>query len=209
LTLLKRALKDKARGLGAFPVRADKKALEFLAAADPDVGPLPVLWDDAAVTWLDSLWTWGGGTDPDVAKTSWPVDPAYCPEAWLPWLARLLGADITGLNTEQARWYLARRGRSAVGSDQGIKDAVGATLSGSRLVVISKPSTWEMTLTLISTEVTDAALTLAVALRAKPTGVELTVTTDDPATYADLAADYTDYAEITATGKTYDQLRFG
>ncbi|MBF0122741.1 MAG: replication-associated recombination protein A, partial [Candidatus Omnitrophica bacterium] len=31
LTLLKRALKDKERGLGIFPVKADKKALEFLA----------------------------------------------------------------------------------------------------------------------------------------------------------------------------------
>ena len=168
--------------MGAVWAGAFGPALEFLAAADPDDG---------------------------VGDTSHPVDPAYCPESWLPWLARLLGADISGLNTEQARWYLGRRGRSAVGSDQGIRDAVGATLAGTRQVTISKPSTWEMTLTLISTEVTDAAVTLAVALRAKPTGVELTVTTDDPATYADLAADYTDYAEIAATGKTYDQLRFG
>ena len=163
-------------------------ALSFLTAADPDVVPLGP-----------------AGT----ARTSHPVDPAYCPAAWLPWLARLLGADITGLTDEQARWYLARRGRSAVGSDQGMKDAVAATLTGSRTVTITTPSVWEMTVTVDTAEVVDIAVTLAVAQRNKPAGVDLTVTSSSPVTLADLDADYATLAAIAATGKTLDQLRFG
>ena len=157
-------------------------SLSFLAAADPDDG---------------------------VAGTSHPVDPAYCPAAWLPWLARVLGADITGLTDEQARWYLSRRGRAAVGSDQGMKDAVAATLTGTRAVTITTPSVWEMTVTVDTAEVVDIAVTLAVALRNKPAGVDLTVTSSSLVTLADLDASYATLAAIAATGKTLDQLRFG
>ena len=184
-------------------------ALSFLTAADPDVVPLGPRWGDSDALWLDADWTWLGADPAGTARTSHPVDPAYCPAAWLPWLARLLGADITGLTDEQARWYLARRGRSAVGSDQGMKDAVAATLTGSRTVTITTPSVWELTVTVDTAEVVDIAVTLAVAQRNKPAGVDLTVTSSSLVTLADLDADYATLAAIAATGKTLDQLRFG
>lgn len=208
-----RAADDRTGDLDAFLTAAwaggMAPALQFLTASDPDVGPAPIRWADFGVAWDSPDWTWVGHPDAEPARTSHPVDPAYSPAAWLPWLARLMGADITGLTDEQARWYLARRGRSAVGSEQGIKDAVAATLSGARAVTITTPSTWEMTITVDAAEVLDSAVTLAVARRNKPSGVRLTVTTSTLVTLADIDAGYTDLAEITSTGKTLDQLRFG
>lgn len=168
---------------------------------------------------LDAAWTAGMGpsvefltaADPDdgVGDTSHPVDPEFCPAAWLPWLARLMGADIEGLSDEQARWYLSRNGRSPVGSDQGIRTAVQATLTGTRAVSLTKPSTWELTITVDGAEVADPALTLAVAERSVPAGVEVTVTSSTVVTLEDLRLAYSALADITATGKTLDQLRFG
>lgn len=137
------------------------------------------------------------------------IDPEYAPASALPWVAALLGADISGLSDADARWYLARRGRSAVGSRQGIRDAVGATLTGTRFVSLTRPSLWEMTVTVKLDEVVDVSLTLDVAQRNAPAGVVLTVVSDTPVTLADLAATYTDLADIAATGKTLDELRFG
>ena len=168
---------------------------------------------------LDAAWTAGVGSavefltaaDPDdgVGDTAHPVDPEFCPAAWLPWLARLMGADIEGLNDEQARWYLSRNGRAPVGSDLGITTAAQATLTGTRAVSLSKPSTWELTITVDGSEVTDVSLTLAVAERSVPAGVEVTVTPSSLVTLEDLRLAYSTLADITATGKNLDQLRFG
>ena len=150
-------------------------------------------------------------TDPNTAPdgVSTPVDPATVQGSWLPWLARLLGAEIDGLTPADARWYLAQTGFSDVGSERGIKAAVGATLSGTRTVVITRPTLWEMDLLIDNDEVVDIDLTEAVAARAKPAGVALTVTPGAPATVDDLATTYSTVASIVAQNKTLDQLRFG
>jgi hypothetical protein len=145
----------------------------------------------------------------DAAGRGDPVNPATCPPGWLPWLAFLLGADITGLTDESARWYLTHPDRAAHGTDRGIKAAVGATLTGSRAVTIEHTGTWTTTLTVATAEVVDIALTLAVAQRSCHAGVDVTVTPDTPVTLAGLNAGYASLAAIYATGKTLDQLRFG
>ena len=145
----------------------------------------------------------------DAAERAEPVNPATCPAAWLPWLAFLLGADISGLTDESARWYLAHPDRSAHGTDKGVRAAVGATLTGTRTVTIVHTGMWTMTVTVATAEVVDVALTVAVAQRSAHAGVEVTVAPDSPVTLADLNAGYADLAAIYATSKTLDQLRFG
>lgn len=145
----------------------------------------------------------------DAAERGEPVDPATCPAAWLPWLAFTLGANITGLTDESARWYLAHPDRAAHGTDRGLRAAVGATLTGTRTVTISHAGTWEVAVTVAAAEVVDIALTLAVAHRSVHAGVDVTVSPDAAVTLADLDAAYASLAAIYATGKTLDQLRFG
>jgi molybdopterin-guanine dinucleotide biosynthesis protein A len=54
-----------------------------------------------------------------------------------------------------------------------------------------------------------ASRLLQAAQREKPAGANLTVTSSNPATWNSLATDYTTWAGVEATGKTYDELRFG
>jgi hypothetical protein len=145
----------------------------------------------------------------DAADRAESVDPATCPAAWLPWLARTLGADITGLTDESARWFLAHPDRAAHGTDKGIKAAVGATLTGTRTVTVMRTGTWTVTLLVKPSEVVDIALTLAVAQRSCHAGVQVTVAPSAPYTLADLNSDYASLAAVYASGKTLDQLRFG
>lgn len=143
------------------------------------------------------------------ASSGRPVDPDTTSPAWLPWLARLLGADITGLTETQARWYLARRARSAKGSTAGIIDAVAATLTGTRYVRVDYPSLWAVTVTVATADIIDITITQAVAARHTPAGATLTLAPTAPVTLAQIDAAYASLAGITATGKTLEQIRFG
>jgi hypothetical protein len=145
----------------------------------------------------------------DAAGAGQPVDPATTPTEWLPWLARLLGADIAGLTDAQARWYLARRARSAKGSMAGIADAVAATLIGTRYVRVDRASLWALTVTVATEDIVDITVTQAAAERHTPAGATLTLTPTTPVTLAQIDATYASLAGITATGKTLNQLRFG
>ena len=143
------------------------------------------------------------------AATGRQVDPATAPPSWLPWLARILGANVDGLSEEQARYYLGHRGRAAVGSDAGLIAAIAATLTGDRYVKLERTGPWEITVTLAASEVPDIGLTAEVAQRKSPAGVRVILAPADLVTLADLKAGYGTLADITATGKTLDNLRFG
>ena len=152
--------------------------------------------------------------DPDTSATgtSEPVNPTTSPAGWLPWLGWLMGVPTTGLDTTNARWYLSRAGAQAHGSAAGIKAAVQATLTGERYCQVTTAvggDPWAIEVQVNSAEVVDSAATLRAALFEKPAGANLTVTTSTPATWDDLAASYTTWAGVEATGKTYDELRFG
>jgi hypothetical protein len=161
---------------------------DFLAAAETPVATMVGRWLDTLVD---------------------QVDPRSCTADTLPWLARLVGADIDGLDTEQARWLLSRRGATADGSDQGIRDAVGATLTGDRTVTLVWSGLWSLTILVPPAGILDSGSTLDAARRNTPAGVDVDITPATAVTLADLAATYPTLAGIAATGKTLDQLRFG
>lgn len=175
--------------------------LRFMAAIGDAAYPVAKFIDDA---------------DPDTSATgtSEPVNPATAPAGWLPWLGWLIGIPVPaeGMSTADARWYLSRAGAQAHGSAAGMKAAVQATLTGDRFCTVETAvggDPWAITVTVDSSEVVDSATTLRAAMREKPAGANLTVTTGTPATWDDLAASYTTWAGVEATGKTYDELRFG
>lgn len=180
---------------------ADTKGelLWFMAAIGDAAHPVAKFIDDA---------------DPDTSTTGTcePVNPATAPAGWLGWLGWLLGIPTTGLDTTNARWYLSRVGAQAHGSPAGIRAAVQATLTGERFCQVFTAvggDPWAIEVQVNSAEVADASATLAAAMREKPAGASLTVTASTPVTWDDLATAYTTWAGIEATGKTYDELRFG
>lgn len=174
---------------------------------DADDGTLQA-WLAGAEQALSAELVWLAACDPDDdPPVVQPVHPDHCPAAWLDWLAWLRGKDVRGLTDEQARWRLSCTGRT--GSDQGITDAIGSTLTGTRYVRLDHPADWQITATVATTDVVDVAVTLAVAQRHTPAGVNITVSPEDPVTLADLDAAYASLAAIYATGKTLDQMRFG
>jgi hypothetical protein len=154
------------------------------------------------------------GADPDTSATgtSEPVNPATAPAGWLGWLGWLIGIPTAGMTTSNARWYLTRAGAQAHGSREGIRAAVQATLTGTRfcnvVTGVAEGGPWYLLVQVRSDEVADSAATLAAAMREKPAGVNLTLSALTPVTYTALDAAYGTYADMAATAKTYDELRF-
>ena len=151
--------------------------------------------------------------DPDTSAsgTSEPVNPATAPAGWLPWLGWLIGIPTAGMDTTTARWYLSRAGAQAHGSAAGLRAAVQATLTGTRFCEVFTAvggDPWAIEVQVDSTEVIDSAATLRAAMREKPAGANLTVTSSTPVTYDDLDAAYTTYANMAASAATYTELRF-
>jgi len=151
--------------------------------------------------------------DPDTSSsgTSEPVNPATAPAGWLPWLGWLIGVPVDGMDTATARWYLSRAGAQAHGSADGIRAAVQATLSGTRFCQVFTAvggDPWAIEVQVDSTEVVDSAATLRAAMREKPAGAHLTVTSSTPVTYDDLDTAYAAYSNMTASAATYTELRF-
>ena len=151
--------------------------------------------------------------DPDTSATgtSEPVNPATAPAGWLGWLGWLVGVPVAGMATTDARWYLSRAGAQAHGSAAGIRAAVQATLTGERFCQVTTcvgGDPWAIEVQVSSVEVADSAATLRAALREKPAGANLTVTSSTPVTYDALDTAYGTYADMTATALTYTELRF-
>ena len=172
--------------------------LRYMAAIGDAAHPVAKFIDDA---------------DPDTSATgtSEPVNPATAPTGWLPWLGWLIGITTTGLDTTNARWYMSRAGAQAHGSAAGMKAAVQATLTGDRFCTVETAvggDPWAIEVQVDSSEVVDSAATLRAAMREKPAGANLTVTSSTPVTYDDLDTAYTTYSNMAASALTYTELRF-
>lgn len=172
--------------------------LRFLASVGDAAHPVAKFIDDA---------------DPDTSAsgTSEPVNPATAPAGWLPWLGWLIGVPVAGMDTTNARWYLSRAGAQAHGSAAGIQAAVQATLTGDRYCLVTTAvggDPWAIEVQVDSSEVVDSAATLRAAMREKPAGANLTLTSSTPVTYDDLDTAYTTYSNMTASALTYTELRF-
>ena len=177
---------------------ASDELLRFMAAIGDAAHPVAKFIDDA---------------DPDTSATgtSEPVNPTTTPAGWLPWLGWLMGVPTTGLDTAGARWYLSRAGAQAHGSTAGIQAAVQATLTGTRFCQVTTAvggDPWAIAVQVDSSEVADSAATLRAAMREKPAGANLTLTSSTPVTYDDLDTAYTTYSNMTASALTYTELRF-
>jgi hypothetical protein len=173
--------------------------LRFMASIGDAAHPVAKFIDDA---------------DPDTSAsgTSEPVNPATTPAGWLPWLGWLIGVPVDRHgHLERPLVSVAGRRPGPRQSAAGIQAAVQATLTGNRYCLVTTAvggDPWAIEVQVNSDEVVDSAATLAAAMREKPAGANLTLTSSTPVTYDDLDTAYTTYSNMTASALTYTELRF-
>ncbi len=180
----------------------DWPLLRFLSLVGDQLGEVEVLFD--RINFLDPA---SGGA---VGDTSDLTDPLVADEAWLPWLAQLVGAHLgdTGTITAKRDAVLFAPTGWLAGTKTALADAVRSVLTGSKYVglfthVAGDP--WKVEIRTRAAESPGpAAVAAAIAAkRAKPAGVELTFT-DYSATWDMLEASYPTSDAWDA--KTWDQL---
>ena len=143
-------------------------------------------------------------------------DPAYSSDEYttpfdrLPWLAAMAGVDVSTIPDSRKRAVIADPDYRYRGSLTAIRKRVGETLTGAKSVEIVCPLSGDpdaISVTTFASQTPDAAATQA-AIRAEiPAWMAATIVTNAAGqSYANLAADYATYGDMTATGKSYGTL---
>lgn len=143
-------------------------------------------------------------------------DPAHSSDEYtapfdrLPWLAAMAGVDLSTIPDDRKRAVIADPDYRYRGSETAIRKRVGETLTGAKSVEITCPLTGDpdaISVTTFASQTPDAAATEA-AIRAEiPAWMAATIVTNAAGqSYANLAADYATYGDMTTTGKTYGTL---
>ena len=175
--------------------------LRYLSLIVDQLGDLEVLVDR-----IDYVPEEDGGAAGD---TSDLTDPLGADEAWLPWLAQLVGTDygrLTGLDLTGRRLALAGAASGwRAGTREGIAAAVRPLLTGTRFVRVQShlggdPWRVEIRTRVSETPVSSAEVIAAVVrAQAKPAGVEL-VHTPYEAAWSDIEAVNPTWADVEAQG---------
>lgn len=124
------------------------------------------------------------------------VDLERCPDAWLPWLAQFVGVTVaTGWTPAQMRARIAGTDGFKRGSPDALEAALGATLTGSRVVMFRERngSAYRLEVVTKTAETPDPALSLRALLEQKPAGIVLA--------FRQVTA--WDYEEMTLRGGKY------
>lgn len=138
------------------------------------------------------------------------LDPLRAPAAALPYLGQFVGVRVTrGAPSLQQRDEISgaagfRRGRPAA-----IREAVAATLSGGRAVVMTERVGGEAYQLLVQTyadQTPDPAAAEAAARSQKPAGIILTFEVIDGQTYAQLEGRYEDYSDLPVAYDDYAEM---
>jgi hypothetical protein len=131
--------------------------------------------------------------------------------AYPAWLGQATGTPVPGgLTLEAQRAYVRERPNARRGTPKAIREAVKATLRGSRRVELSErnPDPDRVRVRVYSSEVVDLTVTTAAAMSQKPVGLLLAVDVLSGATYAHMTASHgPSYADFSARFPTYADAR--
>lgn len=139
------------------------------------------------------------------------ADPARADAAWLPWLAQLMGVDITGYAAESDRRaaMLAARSAPGEGTIEAIRRAARSALSpdarwkGYARVYRDAANPWLIHVDTLPQETPNPAAIYAATALVKPAGARITQSSY-AATYATVQAVYTTYEGMN--GRTWEDL---
>lgn len=151
--------------------------------------------------------------DPDtsVTGTCELVNAAACPRPYLGWLGWLVGIDVSQIADPFVRVAIGNAAATQRrGSKGSIRDAVQRTLTGSQSCRVywnlSGTEPYLITVITFTAQTPDSVATLEAALSEKPAGIDLELQTVDGTTYAEINANFADYAEVAAAFPTYTDL---
>lgn len=135
------------------------------------------------------------------------VDDA--PPEVLDYIAQFAGVTYpVGSDDATKRTAITAHAGFARGRPASIAAEAQMTLTGSKTVVIREREggPYRLQVRTVLDETPDEAATLAAILRQKPAGILLDYEAISGRDYADLAGDFATYADLTATGDTYDEV---
>lgn len=150
--------------------------------------------------------------DPDtsVTGTAEVANPEAAPRPWLPWLAWIIGVDLSGVPEPEQRTAIAEASTlRRRGSIRAIIRATQSTLTGSRSVRVYPNPTgsdpYLIRVVTVTAQTPDEPATLAAALREKPAGIVLDLQVVPGATYDEAAAEFDTYADAQVAFADYDE----
>lgn len=132
-------------------------------------------------------------------------------DEFLPYIGQFVGVPVPLTVTPAVQRTLIQdaAGRNR-GTPNALITAVQTTLIGTKEVILIERytgSAYKIHVTTFAAETPDAAVTEAALKAATPGGIIYTYVNLPGESYAELDADFTTYADMTATGGTYDDLR--
>jgi hypothetical protein len=150
-------------------------------------------------------------SDPTDTGVSALLDPATADAAWLPWLAQLVGVDLSSIASVPDR-RAAIAGASSgwrAGTEAGIAAIVAAQLTGTKKVTITRPGPFQILIVTYASQTPfpGAIIPAIIAAKANPAGVLITATTvtgqpyalvNNGRTYGDITTEYATYADLLA-----------
>lgn len=188
---------------GALAVDAWGRLPRFMQADDEGAGL-------GLQTWLAGILDQLQGSADVIGAGAALGDPATCPGWLLSWLATLGGVDPTLLPSDEGalRAAIATLADKQRGTEAAIAERVGLILTGTREVAIDYPVPGEsIRVTTWSEDTPTPAGVIAAAVIETPAWLIVGVQLAEGALYSTWTTRYATYAAMTATGKTYGQLK--
>lgn len=145
-------------------------------------------------------------------RVSWQVlfDPALCPVEYLPYLAQFTGSTLVDSMSEaEKRAAIELPEGWSRGTPAAMRQAIGRTLTGSKHIYMDERaggSAYALTIRTQTAETPSATATEAAAVSQKPVGVVLDFAAITGRTYAELDADFADYAAVEAGNADYAEV---
>lgn len=137
------------------------------------------------------------------------LDVNRAPDAYLPWLAQLVGVRIPPKVAGDAAWIYSRQAAGfRRGTPDAIRAAAEATLNGTRQVILRERngSPYRLTVVTRESETPDPAATRAAILAQKPGGLVLTHLIFEGQTWEQVVSEYADWGDVVAAYATWADL---
>lgn len=138
------------------------------------------------------------------------LDPARAPAEALTYLGQFVGVRVTrGATSLRQRNEIVSAAGFRRGRPQAMRDAIAATLSGARTVVMTERvdgNAYQLLIQTYADQTPDPGAAEAAARSQKPAGIVLTFEVIGGQTYAQLAARFGTYGDLPASYPSYADM---
>lgn len=194
-----------------FTGEALYEALAPLAAEDEDHGYALAHYSGAQATMLDQVADWS--RDQDDGTPGWAIlmDPDRCPPEALDWLAQFVGVRFPfAMDPATKRARIKSTDGFKRGTPAAVRAAAQQFLTGSKTVYMTERwggNAYAVRIATLASETPNPTLVTAALMDQKPGGILLTYQTVTGQDFNALRDTHTDFADVTATFVTFNEIR--